>query len=276
MSDDAQQRRRRHYAQCTAELIRGPDGGHAALFDQAISNALAAIVAAEQPERLLRKDGEVHAAQQLLDVVTDIGQAEPDGAVSLVPEPVDSEGVVHIDRFLGTTRPTGVRVDVPRLRDAINSTGGTRHGSGGTPLNDDVINALRVLDDHPALCVLDDYLQDGSEQRAVDEDEAERRRAAEYWAALPENELARRRAADLAQTRPSADPHEQLDLHDCPVCGCRELIVERVTDAFGLGYGPGVCLVCSYRRSELLAEWIAIDVVLGWRDDDDRRPRPSA
>ena len=42
-----------------------------------------------------------------------------------------------------------------------------------------------------------------------------------------------------------------------------------MTDIFGLGYGPGVCLACSYRRSDDAADWLAIDRMLGGDDGPD-------
>lgn len=39
-----------------------------------------------------------------------------------------------------------------------------------------------------------------------------------------------------------------MDVTDCPVCGRETLAVSGIDD-FGVGYGSGVCLVCSCVRS---------------------------
>ncbi len=271
--------RRRRYAQCTAALIRRPGPGRASVFAQALNNGLASIVAFECPGKLPANARKTPSARKLLGTIVGIGQEQADGAV-LVPiaagfDPASEE---HLDRVLGPPKGTSagvVRVNVPRLRAAIDATDAARHAraaSADTP-DGDAIEALVALDQHPALRVLDDELQDQHEDEAMLADQAEKERAADYWASLPDEERTRRRSLGLAQgARASATKiAEPVEPSDCPVCRSTELTVERVSDAFGLGFGPGVCLACGYRRSEEVAEWLAIDLVLG-RDDEDHDP----
>ncbi len=252
-----------------ATLIRSTDrGGRESVFAQALNNALAAIVCFEVPDKLYRKDGRVRSAADLLRTLQTIGEERADGVVLIADSEHDAALQAHLNEVLGTENDEMedlVPVDVPRLMQAIAATDAPRHAREGDVLEDAAILALRELDRHPALRVLDDEVQDVAEVEAISADAAERERAGRYWAALPEGERTRRHLA-LAIHEGYGDSACLAEAAECPVCGGRTLEVETVSDAFGLGLGPGCCLACSYRRSEDAADWLALDVKLGWGD----------
>lgn len=264
---EQQEGRRRHYAQCMAALIRSSDGGgRESVFAQALNNALAAIVCFEAPDKLYRTDSRVHSATDLLKTLQTMGVQQADGVVLVADSEHDATLQAHLDEVLGTDNDAMegvVAVDVPRLTEAIAATDAPRHAREGDVLEDAAILALRELDRHPALRVLDDEVHDVAEVEAISADAAERERAGRYWAALPEGERTRRHLA-LAIHEGYGDSAYLAEAAECPVCGGLTLEIETVSDAFGLGFGPGCCLACSYRRSEDAADWLAIDVKLGW------------
>ena len=88
--------------------------------------------------------------------------------------------------------------------------------------------------------------------RAADQQEVER--ASAYLALLGEDEAQRR--ADTAHDRLIAlDDGEDggpVEVDECPLCGHCALLVTDFDD-FGGTEGPGICVVCSYERSDDIA-----------------------
>ncbi len=90
--------------------------------------------------------------------------------------------------------------------------------------------------------------------RAHIADQQEVKRAEAYLALLGEDEALRR--ADTAHDRLAAlDDREDggpVEVDECPLCGHCALLVTDFDD-FGGTEGPGICVVCSYERSDDIA-----------------------
>src|SRR3954452_11815885 len=83
--EELQARRARHYAVCTYALDydRASDGAEG-VFDQALTNGLAAIVADEWPGEEVGRGGRMLAASKLLDVIEQRGKHKDDGVVAIL------------------------------------------------------------------------------------------------------------------------------------------------------------------------------------------------
>ncbi|MEU2994656.1 hypothetical protein ACPCAJ_30995 [Streptomyces griseoincarnatus] len=229
--------------------------GREGVFDQALSNALAAIVASEWPGEELDRNGRVKSASALLRLIEKHVPAT-DGIV-LVPDkdPMpeipqgDTDSLFQAPRFSSHTR-----IDVRTLQDGIEASQAARHGRGAGGLQRRHIEALLALDGHRSLGVMGEEQQDRIQQIAQEEDTASQKRAAEYLAHIGGEEAARR-AENV--TNPNAyHPKHNPDGHDlgtCPVCGHETFCVEGLDPVFGrVGYGQ--CLVCTYIRTPGAAE----------------------
>jgi len=95
---------------------------------------------------------------------------------------------------------------------------------------------------------------DEATERARAADQREVGRASAYLALLGEDEAQRR--ADTAHDRLIAlDDGEDggpVEVDECPLCGHFALLVTSFDD-FGGTEGPGICVVCSYERSDQTA-----------------------
>lgn len=244
--DDASMRsnRAREYARCTAVLLedRRLPGAEAA-FDQALTNGLAAIVAHQWPGHELHPSGQVKSAARLLDVISEKARAAliPNGAFVILLMPEDA---VPSEQVL---------IHVATLQTGINETQPVRHARGHGNLAHQHVEALRLLNDHPALCSLDEQLGEGEWAREQVRDRYRWAEAEEYLALIGDEE-AQRRSTMAGEYLPAKPKHRLTDpgLHECPVCGYEALRAHGFDD-FGMGVAYGMCLVCSYQRSYAVA-----------------------
>ncbi|MCX4523935.1 hypothetical protein OHA69_40825 [Streptomyces anulatus] len=273
-----QTQRAETYARCTAEL----DGNHGApgaeaIFDQALTNGLAAIVSSQWGEETAADArGRVKSAAQLLAVVEEKAQAvgdEPDVYVIPDPEPVsaafpgDSPWPWVEDETLPDLE---TRINVAVLREGIKGTQPVRHGSGEGGLRREHVDALLALDDHESLRSLMAEHSDRAWEHDKDEDQHSRARAADLLRRIGPEEAARRaqEAANLhTPYHPKHNP-EGLDLDSCPICGHTAFSAEH-GDELGMGVGVGECLVCHYERSSATANSEAQQLYYQarWADD---------
>ncbi|WDZ86386.1 hypothetical protein [Micromonospora cathayae] len=226
---------RDEYAQNTLALGLGYERpGAPALFDAAVTNALVAIVAYEWPGEEVEpgRTGHMLSARRLLN---------------LIDSKVGSDAELS-DAARRVANHTGV------LRKTVTELAPARHGSGGwASVHPNAVEALRDLDQHPALLVLDMFEGDEREAQDLARDADARAFAELYLALLSEDEVARR-VANLDDALPF-DPKERAaspDPQECDVCGQETLVVTSI-DPHGVGVGIGTCFVCGYHRGEAAA-----------------------
>ena len=200
-----QARRARQYAVRTYALDydRATDGAEG-LFDQALTNGLAAIVAQEWPGEEVERGGRMLAAARLLDVVEEHGKHKEDGVVAIL-RPGEPEYTQY--PFEDEPMPNYTTVNVPVLRDALSATQAIRHARDSdeptdTVLTDAHIAALRDLDLHPALYALSDEVINRAEAGVMERDRIEQNRALDYWHSLGDDERRRREMIDYEASTP--------------------------------------------------------------------------
>jgi len=260
VSDDVRERRARQYAVCTyaLEYDRVADGAEG-VFDQALTNGLAAIVAHEWPGSEMGRRGVLSAAA-LVDVVEERGKRVDDEVRILRPDEPEWETVPWEDE--PTPNFTSVRVGT--LRDAIGATQAIRHArdAGKTPpqsLSATHIEALSALDHHPALYRLTDEMIDRAERSAADEDAVERERAIEYWDAVGSEERSRREGFDYVDAYAWTGEVERCEVTECPVCW-QQAFVAGEFDSYLDEVGVGRCIACSYQRTRRVADDLAMTI----------------
>jgi hypothetical protein len=241
---DDHARRAWHYAECTVLLQDDPEiAGAGALFDDALSNGLAAIVSHEWPGSEAGRRVGVKSARDLLGIV----RASAAG-----------EQGVHRLRGSNNDQPYEVEVRVRVLEDGLNHAQPVRHGRAGRSggLNDAHVEALLALDAHPVLGKLDDARFDARWRREHHADWEAIERAQLYMSVLTDGEINRRGQPDCLADYVPFDLKERSAAEDpqlCPACSSEALIVSTV-DYFGEGIGAGTCVVCGYSRSEFIAD----------------------
>ncbi|MEU6402332.1 hypothetical protein [Streptomyces sp. NPDC046985] len=229
--------------------------GREGVFEQALSNGLAAIVASEWPGKELNRNGRVQSASTLLKVIEEHIPAT-DGVV-LVPDQHPMQEIPQDDTdslFQAPRRSSHTRIDVRTLQNGIESSQAARHGRGVGGLQHRHIEALLALDGHRSLGAMGEEQQDRIQQIAQAQDAASQKRAAEYLERIGEEEAARRaeNVANPNAHHPKRNP-DGRDLDTCPVCGHETFCVEGLAPVFGrVGYGQ--CLVCTYIRTPDVAE----------------------
>ena len=256
VNTERQSERARQYAVCTYALRhdRVADGAEA-IFDQALTNGLAAIVAHHWPGAEMKgSSGQALAASGLLKVIKKRGAEAGGGVVHVLHDPAkplyeDHPALGRLENF--TT------VDVPAFNEALRVTQAIRHargtGEAGTTLTERHVEALEKLDFHPALFAISDELIERSQAGTAGRDAAERARAAAYYQALDDDERERRLAIDYEAEHTGETKHGRSVVEECPVCGALALVAadfDPVIEEIGIGF----CFVCSYRRSPELAE----------------------
>lgn len=250
------------YAAGTAILQQDKEvAGAEGIFNQALTNGLLAVAAHSIPGHpAADASARPPSASRILD---DLAAAfGKDGETCLVDTGEENTDFTAVG-LVPLGRPRILAVPVDKLRDAIRRTDPTRHGRAAAgSLTEEDIEALAELDGHPAQRALVGRYADEAWRRGRVDDLNEYARAEEYLGLFDEDERVRR-AEDLPS--PSSAPGDDLGvpLQACPVCGT-EALVAAGTDEMGYGIAPGVCVVCSYRRSEdaahelnLEAEWEA-------------------
>lgn len=271
MATDIQKRRARQYAVCSYALTqdRITDGAEG-VFDQALTNGLAAIVAAEWPGEEFERSLHVRSASSLLKIV------EQKGATG-------AKGVMHVLRagepqwlpppgFGEEPTPNFTIVEVGTLRDALKVTWAIRHArdedqEAVVGVSEEHINALVELARHPALYSMPDVAADRAEDRLHDADDIELRRAAAYYSALDDAEQGRREAVDYEDRYGYVAPDGRCEVEECPVCGNLSLAADRF-DGWLDELGIGTCIVCSYSRHPDLADELATGRMLERHEHD--------
>lgn len=243
----------REYAECAAVLDEQPDvAGAAALFDQALTNGLVAIVGAEWPGDE-RNGRQTKPARALIRIIEE-----------RCPENAPGVHLIQI------SEADVIQIDVRTLLDALDVSQPTRHArGGGGAITRQHIQALLALDDHGALGQLHGELLDKNWRRTHVADRQLIGHAASYLEFIGEAE-ADRRAETIGDYLP-ADPKESATAYDpqlCPVCDRHTLIVNGLDD-FGEGVGSGMCIVCSYERSDEIAYWEAASDRIARHVNDD-------
>jgi hypothetical protein len=218
------------YARC-ARLLQADAGcdGAAALFDTALNNALAAIVAKRWPGQQYENGRFVRSARQLLSIIEEHGDGKGAGVVALPdlnPPPPGAD-------FMGplSPRPTIVRVET--LRDAIGIAAIPRHGrpQEARPLESGHVEALIALNDDAALHVSFSEDLEEWEERVTVADANESRRARAYLEMLSSEEREHREATDYVQQ-----------------------YREREFESYLGEFAWGTCVACSYTKSPELAD----------------------
>ena len=244
---DTNWQRSREYGECTAALVINPTAnGAEALFNQALSNGLAAIVNHRWPGKERRRSGQVKSATELL---------------KFIGSKVHRRGNICV--LQGQTGKFRWRtaISIKLLTDGIQRTDPVRHGLPGSALEKVHIDALVKLDSHPSLQSIRDELRDEAWVQMVAEDREARMRALKYVRSLSEDEWARRQDASYMDDYQPFDPKEAPYLPGidvCPVCWLETFVNEEMDD-FGFGIGSGTCRACSYTRTPEMAEDEAID-----------------
>lgn len=258
---DIQRQRAVQYAVCTfaLDLDHVTDGAEG-VFDQALTNGLAAIVAHEWPGEELRKTGGTLFARALLGVIAERGQVAEDGTVRILrldePEWIESP-------FDDDPIPTFTSVHVATLEDALDATQALRHARDGgdnvAGLTNDHLEALRDLDDHPALFALDEQVIDRAEEGVDAAKAVESSRSADYWWALEDEERGRRRTINYTERYAWETQDSRCEVDRCPVCWTEALVASEFDSYLG-EIGIGMCIACSYARTRDVADDAAMDV----------------
>lgn len=252
---DVQHQRAHQYAACTYALARdGVTDGSAAIFDQGLTNGLAAIVANEWPGDELARNG-VLSARRLLTIIERRGASAEAGVVRVLRKDLP-EWQPSFDGA-GEDLPTFTTVQVSVLRQALDLTQAIRHARkpAEARLTSKHLRALEELARHPALSPWD-ISADRAEDALLDADEAERQRAAKYYDTLGDAERTRRDTSDYEDDLyPWAD--DESPAEECPVCLRRALIVSH-RDGMTGQVAVGTCMVCSYARTDDVAEYLGM------------------
>ncbi|MFD8414179.1 hypothetical protein ACFV2Q_20880 [Streptomyces sp. NPDC059650] len=273
-----QEQRAETYARCTAELEGDHTGpGAEAIFDQALTNGLAAVVSAEWGEAAAtEKNGRrVRSAAALLDVVEEKAQEDPEEpGVFVIPDPAPlsapNETLRGVWPWEGVdSLALDTRIHVIVLRSGIKSTQPVRHASGRGGLQREHIEALLALDHHKGLGTLGGEHADRAWEGTKADDRAARARAFALLLRLGDEE-ASNRAERARELHPSYHPKHNpdgLELQDCPVCGYTAFSPDH-GDEHGMGIGVGQCLVCHYERTAGVAAEEAEKLIyqLRWAD----------
>ena len=202
MRSETQARRVRQYAVCSYALTqdRITDGAEG-VFDQALTNGLAAIVAAEWPGAETQGASRIiRSARPLLGVIEQKGTPGGDGVIHLLR----AGGPTWLPPIFGDEpAPNFTVVEVAKLRDALAVTSAIRHARDADQdevagLSEVHIDALVELAHHPALYSMD-ITADRAEGRLHDADAVERQRAAAYYASLDEEEQRLRESVDYEE-----------------------------------------------------------------------------
>ncbi|MFE3447067.1 hypothetical protein ACFXNW_28880 [Nocardia sp. NPDC059180] len=261
--ESVQTRRAHQFALCTFALAydRATDGAEG-VFDQALTNGLAAIVAHTWPGQEKDKQGpRVRSASQLLDVIEN--NTDKTGRIPHDHDaPVDDDAASR-DPF---DLPPYTVVDIATLRDSLTATQVIRHARDvdddpTAALTEDHVKALMALDWHPALRSVRDVHMDRDWERDGRSDDAETDRAQRYYDALDDMEIERRRALDYTTLAQPTMLDDAIAIEGCPVCGACAFVA-RAHDGLRSEVGIGHCWVCSYERTGRIAEREMIDELL--------------
>jgi hypothetical protein len=246
--------------------------GREAIFDQALSNGLSAIVAHEWPgEDLYKKNGKTLSASDLLKVIAAHVPQDAATGVHVIRDPADiQEQREHGPEAASEPIPKGTegsifqferpalpaldtRVDVRVLEDSLGASQPARHGGGEGCLQRRHIAALLALDDHISLRNVEEAHADRGWDRARNEDRRSASQAVALLALIGDDEAGHR--AEAAENPNAYHPKHNPDGHafdSCPVCGHDTFCVQGLGIWGDVGFGQ--CAVCSYIRSPQTAD----------------------
>ncbi|NDU75957.1 hypothetical protein GWI34_25500 [Actinomadura sp. DSM 109109] len=291
-----QRGRARQYTLCTIalqydRLSVGAEG----VFDQALTNGLAAIVAYTWPGKEVKRSGSILSATELLTTIENHGALAEDGEDCVKRVPHDPDGTIY-DAPPGEKKATEdqnepaddetgewwlkpiwddstlarrhrlanfTTVNLTTLRAAVKATQAIRHARDADVddeerqvLTEEHLHALMELDFHPALGGVGDAMQDRWYATTETADKAERARAARFYSLLCPDELERREQVDYRELHESHYKDEDVEVEECPVCGNLSLVAD-CKERTLCEIGVGTCVVCSYERSYAVAEDMA-------------------
>src|SRR4051794_7348071 len=260
--------RAREYATCTRALVADLErAGASGIFDTALTNGLAAIVARRWPAEEMTAQGFVKPASALLEVIA--AHAQPDDAGIYELEDIDPPPPVAV--FGPPLDPTPTRIDVTLMRDAIRRTQVIRHAreEDAQPLEERHLEALTALNADAALRGSFDVEDaDEHEDRVALDDAIERARARDYFDGLSIDEIERRAGVDYNNEYVETEDGERYHTpHECPVCGL-EALIESTRDSYLDEYPAGTCASCSYVKRVEVADLEGRDDALQRRIDD--------
>ncbi len=247
--------RAQEYGRCTRALLEDQERpGNEAIFDQALTNALTAIVAQRWPGDEVG-GGRVKSAGRLLDEVAARGVEIESGVVEL-PDLAPPQGLVLGDE------PTPTVVNVTVLREAIGITQRPRHArlEPREPLRSEHVDALAGLNVDASLRVsFSEFDLEEHEEQVALRDATESARARGYLRLLEvSEEWDRREAVDFVGEFTEIEDDEQIEPAECPVCGLQALVPWGY-DSYGREIAWGTCVACSYTKSFEVADLEARD-----------------
>jgi hypothetical protein len=151
---------------------------------------------------------------------------------------------------VGNTAALGERPGLPdRPRGSGRSCGGRRHGRAPAG-----VARSMGADFDPALFPLSDELIERAEKSVDQEDSAEMSGAEAYWDSIGSEERERRRAEHYSDRYAYYHPkHGEVRVDECQVCRLTAFVAEQF-DRYVDEIGVGVCVACSYRRSQTVAD----------------------
>ncbi|WP_157535247.1 hypothetical protein [Nocardia inohanensis] len=254
-------RRVEEYAKCTYALTHQPGlDGREAVFDQALTNGLAVLVAHTWPGeemKTVRGQVQIKSAAELLGVIKDkTGSGR-------IPHDLDNPVTDLPDTYDPLVVLPFTEVNVPLLKAAVVATQAIRHARETGSDTDSVLTiehlaALAALDRHPKLGGITWVQVDRDWESSRANNDTEMERAHRFCEALEGSpELERRTGLDY-EVEAFGRPDEPVDVEMCPVCG-EIAFVARSRDGMTATIGVGHCWVCSYERTALVAEQMAVD-----------------
>ncbi|MBC3844624.1 hypothetical protein GXW82_43950 [Streptacidiphilus sp. 4-A2] len=242
--------------------------GGEAIFDQGLSNGLAAIVAHEWPGEEANAKGRVLSASGLLSVIEKHVTADSN-SVLVIPDPDAGSRAQHTDTdsiFQRMGLPDlDTRIDVRALLDGLAASQPVRHGSGTGGLRRRHVDALLALDDHTSLRAVGEQHAERIWETSLEEDRHSAARAVALLALIGDDEA--ERLAKAVDNPNAYHPKHNPDGHDldtCPVCGYETFCVQG-HDTWGR-VGVGQCLVCHYIRDSVTADSEGFSEHLAWID----------
>ncbi|MFF0249987.1 hypothetical protein [Streptosporangium sandarakinum] len=250
-------------------MLDGITDGAEGVFDMALTNGLVAIVVHCWPDKA-GTAGRMLSASQLLNVIENKGRRADGGVVRVLHDPAGPEFTEWPFDLGDGPSPNFTEVAADVLRDALDATQEVRHAraldhEAARVITDEHLNALEALDDHPALRSLLFVTIDRYEQRVDDAGEAEISRAQAYLEAIGEAEEERRAGLDYVALYAESDRKGMVlaEVEECPVCGHTSFVATGWEGQLG-DLGIGHCVICSYQRTEAVADNEATLLRIQW------------